>query len=256
MILRQRGRIRRGILARIFRILQIPTFPMFVLLKFINELSMRLLRLGTSIKLWLLRRKAYLRANYYAMTRRRRFGKDGVGGYHTVGIVLTEHLGDLIAFQPIATCLKKGNIDTRVIWIVNERYTDVVQMFPDVDYVQSVGSLSEAEPFQARVFDRVVSPHFGGRWFGHCQRRCRNPFADKNINEHNYYDLYAADDGHIAILRAPGPACDVPVANVAAEVKRMVFRWGEEATSLLKHWLFMFGASPQSRVERLCEGGL
>ena len=57
-------------------------------------------------------------------------------------IILCEHLGDIIACEPVSEYLKKQNNST-VVWIVNEKYKEILYLFEAVDKIVSVSCISE-----------------------------------------------------------------------------------------------------------------
>ncbi len=57
-------------------------------------------------------------------------------------VVLCEHIGDIISCEPVSTFLKT-KFDKTVIWIVNEKYKEVIELFENVDFVLPVSCVSE-----------------------------------------------------------------------------------------------------------------
>lgn len=57
-------------------------------------------------------------------------------------VVLMEHIGDLVTCEPIARQLKAKAPNSKVIWIVDAKYTSIVNLFESVDSVISVQCIS------------------------------------------------------------------------------------------------------------------
>jgi heptosyltransferase-3 len=112
-----------------------------------------------------------------------------LGRERSIGIVLTEHLGDIVACEPIGRYLRERHPDALICWVVNERYVDVVRAMPAVDRVVSIGCLVEAQQLLLGVFDETYCLHFDGRCCEHCQASLRSPQADTRINLENYFDF-------------------------------------------------------------------
>ena len=57
-------------------------------------------------------------------------------------ISLTEHIGDIIASEPISRYFK-NNFNNKIVWVVNKRYSDFVRHNPTIDHLICVDSMSE-----------------------------------------------------------------------------------------------------------------
>lgn len=103
-------------------------------------------------------------------------------------IGLTEHMGDIIACEPVASYLRATEPDAWIVWIVNRQYEELVRDHPSVDSTLLVSSLSEylrlVQAFPSGIF---VDLHVVGRrcqTYGLVQRkRTGNPA----ITVDNYY---------------------------------------------------------------------
>lgn len=102
-------------------------------------------------------------------------------------VALTEHLGDLVATEPIARHVK--SLGYHVTWLVNERYRELVAGNPNIDCVRTVTCLSEWEaiPYE-REYHLVVDLHFDQR----VCHKTRKPVARRvkggPVTLENYYD--------------------------------------------------------------------
>ena len=57
-------------------------------------------------------------------------------------VVLCEHIGDAISCEPVSTFLKT-KFNKTVVWIVNEKYKELIELFENVDFVLPVSCVSE-----------------------------------------------------------------------------------------------------------------
>src|SRR5512146_450240 len=57
------------------------------------------------------------------------------------GILLVEHIGDIIACEPVVGWVKREYPDARVAWIVKAKYAEILSAHPDLDAVVTVDSL-------------------------------------------------------------------------------------------------------------------
>ena len=49
-------------------------------------------------------------------------------------ISLTEHIGDIIASEPISRYLK-NNFTDKIVWVVNQKYSNFVRYNPTIDHL-------------------------------------------------------------------------------------------------------------------------
>lgn len=122
-------------------------------------------------------------------------------------ISLTEHLGDIVAAEPVARHLKrKGH---HVTWVTFPRYKALVADNPDVDQVLTVECLSEwACLFPQRDYDLVADLHFDQRLCHVTQRPQTKRFGDKSVSLENYLN-------HGSLLGAFCASAGLPVLSDA-----------------------------------------
>jgi len=105
-------------------------------------------------------------------------------------INLTEHIGDIVACEPVGTYLRTNHKGSFIIWIVNKKYVDLVRYNPDIDLVIQVSCLSEwiyMKVFLKLIRIKIFDMHFN-------KRICTTYYL-KNFNNKaryltldNYYD--------------------------------------------------------------------
>lgn len=62
---------------------------------------------------------------------------------NTVVISLTEHIGDIVAAEPVSGFLKEKHKDRSLTWIVNRKYEELVQTNPAIDHTVTVTCFTE-----------------------------------------------------------------------------------------------------------------
>jgi ADP-heptose:LPS heptosyltransferase len=104
-----------------------------------------------------------------------------------VAIVLLEHLGDIVACEPISRYLRRHNPDAFIIWLVKEPYGELISSNPFVDKAVFVHCLSERIMLEkSRLFDTVVDLHFADRHCSLCRRPLGKETGTSGINLSNY----------------------------------------------------------------------
>lgn len=112
----------------------------------------------------------------------------GSGPRRVVGIALVDHLGDLVAAEPVARHLRREHPDDAIVWIVRDAYRELPSAFADVDEVWTVGCLTEwIRLREDHPFDRLVDLHVRGRSCGVCQEKLERTDGDPAIDIGNYY---------------------------------------------------------------------
>lgn len=139
-------------------------------------------------------------------------------------IGLIEHLGDIVAAEPLVAELRERHPEGLVVWAVCPAYRELVEAHPLVDGIVPVRCLGEWLALCDRLgHGRVYDLHLGGRACEACDARIRVSSGDVTI--HDYYDRGSLLDAyrHRAGLAAAGPAADPqPRVHIPEEVLRSV----------------------------------
>lgn len=134
-------------------------------------------------------------AGWAALAKRKRWAKRSAGlrkgGKTVIVIGMVEHLGDIVASEPIARHLRQQNPNAHLVWAVREAYRALVENHPDVNEVLTVRCLTEwihLRTVGAQLFDRVVDLHVPDRFCEVCNLRLRKGAAGAAIDVRNYYN--------------------------------------------------------------------
>ena len=80
------------------------------------------------------------------------------------GILLIEHIGDIIACEPVIEQLKASYPGAFVVWVVNPRFATLLTSHPKLDAIVFVQSLLSIERIvRSGVFDVAVDLHVNGK---------------------------------------------------------------------------------------------
>ena len=105
-----------------------------------------------------------------------------------VAISLIEHIGDIIANEPISRELRKKHPDSAIIWFVRKPYRELLKYNPDVDKVLTVYCLTTWIKIREKnKFEAVYDLHFNGRSCNQCHVALKKENVDDSINNTNYF---------------------------------------------------------------------
>ena len=107
----------------------------------------------------------------------------------SVGIALVEHLGDIVAAEPVLAPLRERHPDAELTWVVREPYRDLVEHHPLLDSVLTVRSLGEWLMLKPkRPFDVVYDLHVTGRQDPRTFATVERDGSSAGVNASNYYE--------------------------------------------------------------------
>jgi heptosyltransferase-3 len=107
-----------------------------------------------------------------------------------VGILLAEHLGDIIAAEPIIDELRKKHPNARIVWIVKSPFKDLLIHHPHIDRVIVEHSLLSSIWLTVNnPFSHFYNLHLSGlRYDTYFRRELYNAQAELiGLNQSNYY---------------------------------------------------------------------
>ena len=105
----------------------------------------------------------------------------------TIAIGLVEHLGDIVAAEPVSRLARRRYPDARILWVVRKPYAGVPAGFQAVDAVIPVTCLTEWLLLRASGLGPSWDLHISQRYCPRCQVPVQKPGAAGEINPHNYY---------------------------------------------------------------------
>ncbi|HTB85358.1 MAG TPA: glycosyltransferase family 9 protein [Candidatus Sulfotelmatobacter sp.] len=103
---------------------------------------------------------------------------------------MIEHIGDIVACEPVARHIRQTHADTYIVWCIGAPYRSLIESNPNVDEIIVVGCLTEWILLKASgVAGKIVDLHPRGRSCRICDVRLKKTEGDPRINNDNYYDF-------------------------------------------------------------------
>lgn len=107
----------------------------------------------------------------------------------SVGIALVEHMGDIVAAEPVIAPLRERHPEAELTWVVRSSYRDLVAHHPLIDSLLEVRSLGEWLMLQPkRPFDVLYDLHVTGREDPVTHARVQRTGAGGEVDATNYYE--------------------------------------------------------------------
>ncbi len=104
-------------------------------------------------------------------------------------IVNVEHLGDIIACEPVARILRQRNPEAIILWLTKDFYAPLVKTFTHVDAVLTLECLTTWLRIKPRtVFDELYELHPHGKLCPICKIPLVKSTTNSHITTENYYD--------------------------------------------------------------------
>lgn len=136
-------------------------------------------------------------------------------------IELTEHLGDIIACEPVSKYLREKNPDKKIYWVLNKKYKDVVVANPYIDGIEEVDNLSEADVFcerKRKEGDTIIDMHYDGRLCCATGRLHKNNNKSE-IHEHNIFAKKRSILNSFSQIAGLEPIDEAPVFHLKEGLK-------------------------------------
>jgi heptosyltransferase III len=109
---------------------------------------------------------------------------------NTIAISLIEHMGDIIANEPISREARKQHPASTIIWFVRKPYKDLLKYNPSVNKVYTVHCLTSWIWLKERfTFKSVYDLHFNGRSCNICNWSLIKNDTDDSVNGMNYFNF-------------------------------------------------------------------
>jgi ADP-heptose:LPS heptosyltransferase/SAM-dependent methyltransferase/tetratricopeptide (TPR) repeat protein len=187
-----------------------------------------------------------------------------------IGIGLVEHLGDIVACEPVIRHLRKEYPDARITWVIHQRYRELVDFHPGVDDTLAVGCLTDwIRAARGGLFDRVVDLHVHRRVCTLWGTVLEKSEGDSRVDVERYFQFGGILE---AFCRGAGlpPLSDGPEIHIPAEAVRSVEALLDGTPFLVIHarsnetckdwdtakWLALLGRALKHWKGRVIEVGL
>lgn len=139
-----------------------------------------------------------------------------------IGIGLVEHVGDIVACEPVVRYLRKRHPDAEISWVVRDTYRELIDNNPNIDHTIAVDCLTDWMKWTAHgAFDQIVDLHVNERICQHCRIPLRKSVGDTSISGDNHFNHGSLLQ---AFSRSAGlpPLDDAPVVYIPEAAVRVV----------------------------------
>lgn len=127
-------------------------------------------------------------------------------GSELIGIALLEHLGDIVASEPIVRQLRRDAPNAFIVWCVGAPYHEIADSHPDNNMTIALRFLSEWVILnKCGLFDKVIDLHLPGRICSTCKIAHHKTAGSHQINSENYYSF-----GNLLSVMAKNAGINVP----------------------------------------------
>jgi heptosyltransferase III len=111
-------------------------------------------------------------------------------GSKLVGISLIEHLGDIIACEPVARFMRKTHPQLKIVWLTKPLFKPLLTNHPAIGDVIEVTCLSESAILsQDPLWHSFIDLHLPKRPCARLPYLHRKSSGDRRITSHNYFNF-------------------------------------------------------------------
>jgi heptosyltransferase III len=127
-------------------------------------------------------------SNYFLLKRLRLRIKRKNTNRRLVVVMLLEHLGDIVACEPIVRYLREKEPRSFIVWGVKRAYRELIDTNPNIDMTLPIHCLTERMLLMnIGLFNEVIDLHFSDRYCSLCRNPLRKPKGASGINLTNYF---------------------------------------------------------------------
>jgi GT2 family glycosyltransferase/ADP-heptose:LPS heptosyltransferase/2-polyprenyl-3-methyl-5-hydroxy-6-metoxy-1,4-benzoquinol methylase/Tfp pilus assembly protein PilF len=107
-----------------------------------------------------------------------------------IGIGLIEHMGDIVACEPVSRYIRFNYPDAHIVWCVRKDYKELIDSNPYIDETIEVNCLTEWIALkESGIFDEVFDLHIHNRICPVCQVPLQNNQGKVVVTGENYYKI-------------------------------------------------------------------
>lgn len=105
-----------------------------------------------------------------------------------VGVALLEHLGDIVASEPLIRQLRQTHPDAFIVWFIGSAYRELAENNPNCNMTVPLSDLSEWIIIRdSGLLDHCIDLHLPGRICANCNVVLNKTTGNPKINSNNYY---------------------------------------------------------------------
>lgn len=107
-------------------------------------------------------------------------------------IGLTEHIGDIVACEPVSRYLRDKYPDAQIDWAVFDKYRELIDTNPYIDETITVGCLTDwIKITKHAAYDEVIDLHVNYRVCPHCNIPLIKEHGNPFVNVYQWFDYGA-----------------------------------------------------------------
>lgn len=118
------------------------------------------------------------------------FARTHARGPTVIAISLLEHMGDIVAAEPISRAIRRMHPDAFVVWVVRAPYLELISNNPSIDRALVVACMTEWVVLRRRgLFDMIFDLHLPKRICPVCKVPLEKSEGNPQITLDNYYEF-------------------------------------------------------------------
>lgn len=139
-------------------------------------------------------------------------------GKPTIGVLMAEHLGDIVACEPLSRTIRERHPHAQIFWIVKKSFRELVEYNPAISHrIEEPNVLFSCLLLEKNPFDQLYNLHLSNRVYFPLNKRLVNTHADqRDLTIHNYLhfgrlaEVFAAAGGLPLPDRTEAPRLYIP----------------------------------------------
>jgi ADP-heptose:LPS heptosyltransferase len=105
---------------------------------------------------------------------------------------LTEHIGDIVACEPVSRYLRQTYPDAKIDWAVFDKYRELIDTNPYIDGTVSIDCLTDwIKLYKHGAYDKVIDLHVNYRVCPHCNIPLIKAHGNPFVNVYQWFDYGA-----------------------------------------------------------------
>lgn len=117
------------------------------------------------------------------------------------GILLVEHMGDIIACEPVIGWVREHHPNALIVWVTKPSFAELVREHPELDLLVTVESLAAVAPLvRSHVFDVAIDLHINRKPTGVADVVHMKAWGDPDVD----FDTYAREGSLLRALTKAG----------------------------------------------------
>jgi ADP-heptose:LPS heptosyltransferase len=144
---------------------------------------------------------------------------------HLIAIALIEHLGDIVACEPIARRVREEHPDGYILWLVRTQYRELIQNNPCIDAVFTVHCLTEKEILiHSGLLNLAIDLHFPERHCALCPEswvRRAGAHTPGSVGLSNFY-AFGSILRSVSLFAGVKPSDELPRVYIGENAKKTV----------------------------------